>query len=155
MNEIERKFLLKNEQFTPTSAGIRIRQGYLTFDAERVVRVRIADENGFITIKGKMEGITRPEFEYEIPKNEAELMLKMCLNDIVEKIRYKEIYNGMLWEVDIFKNENEGLSIAEIELASEDQFFEIPFWVGEEVTFDKRYYNSWLSRNPFKKWQNS
>ncbi len=154
MQEIERKFLIHKGQFSPLGEGIKMRQGYLSVDPERVVRVRVAGEKGFITIKGSMKGITRTELEYEIPKNEAEIMLKMCLNNLVQKVRYIENYKGMVWEVDVFEKENAGLYLAEIELESENQSFEIPPWVGEEVTFDKRYYNSWLSRNPFSTWQN-
>ena len=152
MNEIERKFIVLKEKFKPTGKGIDMKQGYLSADAEKVIRIRIADEKGFVTIKGKMKGITRPEFEYEIPKNEAEIMLKMCSNNLVEKIRHIEDYMGMTWEVDIFTKENTGLMIAEIELEHEDQEFELPPWLGNEVTFDRRYYNSWLSKNPFTKW---
>ena len=152
MQEIERKFLVLKNQFRPSGKGIKIRQGYLSIDSEKVVRVRVAGEKGFLTIKGKMEGITRTELEYEIPKNEAEIMLKMCLDKLVEKVRYIEIYEGMIWEVDVFEKDNDGLYVAEIELKSEDQSFKIPQWVGEEVTYDKRYYNSWLSRYPFNTW---
>ena len=152
MQEIERKFLVLKNQFNPSGKAIKITQGYLTADSERTVRIRIAGEKGFITIKGKMEGITRTELEYEIPKQEAEILLKMCLNNLVEKTRYIEKYKGMIWEVDVFENENADLFLAEIELESENQSFGLPPWVGEEVTFDKRYYNSWLSKYPFITW---
>ena len=152
MQEIERKFLVLKNQFHPSGEAIKITQGYLTADSGRTVRIRIAGEKGFITIKGKMEGITRTELEYEIPKHEAEILLKMCLNNLVEKTRYIEKYKGMIWEVDVFEKENAGLFLAEIELESENQSFEIPPWVGEEITFDIRYYNFWLSKNPFNTW---
>lgn len=154
MQEIERKFLVLENQFHPSGKGIKIRQGYMCVDPERVVRIRVAGELGFITIKGKMEGITRTEIEFEIPKKEAEKVLEMCLNNVVEKIRYIENYGGNIWEIDVFEKDNAGLLIAEIELESENQLFEIPPWAGEEVTFDKRYYNSWLSGNPFNSWKN-
>ncbi len=154
MKEIERKFLILKDKFKPSGKGIEIKQGYLFKDEEKVIRIRIADKKGFITIKGRMKGITRPEFEYEIPGNEAEIMLKMCSNKLVEKFRYIENYEGMIWEVDIFTKENTGLIIAEIELDDEDQKFDLPPWLGEEVTFDKRYYNSWLSENPYNTWGN-
>ena len=99
-----------------------------------------------------MKGLTRPEFEYEIPKKEAEFLLGMCINNLVEKVRYIEKYKGMIWEVDVFEKANSGLIMAEIELESENQLFDIPPWIGEEVTFDKRFYNSWLSKNPFSTW---
>lgn len=152
MKEIERKFLIKEDKYIPTGKGIRIKQGYLSVEAGRVVRIRVADEIGFITIKGKMEGITRDEFEYAIPKNEAEKMLGMCLNNAIEKNRYIENFKGMIWEVDVFENENAGLILAEIELDSENQIIELPDWIKMEVTHDKRYYNSWLSVKPFKTW---
>lgn len=152
MKEIERKYLIKEDKYIPTGKGIMIKQGYLSVDAGRVVRVRVADKKGFITIKGKMEGITRDEFEYEIPKKEAEKMLGMCLNNAIEKIRYIENFNGMTWEIDVFEKDNKGLVLAEIELESEDQRFDLPIWIKKEVTHDKRYYNSWLSVKPFKTW---
>jgi adenylate cyclase len=152
MVEIERKFLIDTELWKPTVKGIKIIQGYLSIDAEKVIRVRVADEQGFLTIKGKAKGIVRPEFEYEIPKNEAEILLSMCNGLVVEKYRFKEIFMGMLWEVDVFEGKNKGLFLAEIELEHEGQEFDLPGWVGEEVTFDFHYYNSWLARNPFKDW---
>ena len=155
MKEIERKFLVIKEMFNPVGKCISMKQGYLTVDNKKVIRVRVADDKGFITIKGPMTGITRPEFEYEIPKNEAEILVGMCENRIIEKERYIEKYRGMIWEVDIFTKENTGLMIAEIELEFENQTFETPPWIGEEVTFDKRYYNSWLTRNPFNTWNNN
>jgi adenylate cyclase len=151
MVEIERKFLINTELWNPTVKGIKICQGYLSIDSEKVIRVRIADEQGFLTIKGKAKGIVRTELEYEIPKNEAEVLLKMCNEFIVEKTRYKEKFKDILWEVDIFEGKNKGLFLAEIELENENQNFDLPDWVGEEVTFDYHYYNSWLSKNPFSK----
>ncbi len=152
MVEIERKFLIDTQLWKPTVKGIKISQGYLSIDSEKVIRVRIADEQGFLTIKGKAIGIVRTELEYEIPKNEAVVLLEMCNGLVVEKYRYKENFKDMIWEVDIFEGKNKGLILAEIELEHEDQVFDLPDWVGEEVTFDKRYYNSWLSQNPFSCW---
>lgn len=152
MVEIERKFLIDTELWKPTVKGIKICQGYLCIDQEKVIRVRIADEQGFLTIKGKAKGIVRPELEYEIPKNEAEVLLKMCNELVVEKYRYKEEFLGMIWEVDVFEGKNKGLFLAEIELEHENQTCDLPDWVGEEVTFDYHFYNSWLSRNPFSSW---
>ena len=153
MTEIERKYLLKpGNTWQPVVDGIEIRQGYLTVDSERSVRVRIAGEKAFLTIKGKITGISRPEMEYEIPVSDAEILLGMCINSIIEKIRYKIRLNSHIWEVDVFKGENTGLIIAEIELENESQQFEIPDWIGEEVTSDRRFYNSYLSQNPYSKW---
>ncbi len=152
MVEIERKFLIDTELWKPTVKGIKISQGYLSIDSEKVIRVRIADEKGFLTIKGKAKGIVRTELEYEIPKNEAEVLLKMCNEFVVEKYRFKEKFMDMIWEVDVFEGKNKGLFLAEIELEHENQEFDLPDWVREEVTFDFHYYNSWLSRNPFLSW---
>ena len=152
MVEIERKFLINTKLWKPKGTGIKIRQGYLSVDPERVVRVRVADENAYITIKGKPKGIVRAELEYEIPKNEAEVLLKMCLDFPIEKTRFKESIGKMTWEIDVFEGENKGLVLAEIELSDENQKFDLPDWIGEEVSLDSRYYNAWLSRNPFSNW---
>jgi len=152
MLEIERKFLIKPELWQPPVNGVEIKQGYLSVDPERVVRVRVAGEKAFLTIKGKPVGIVRTELEYEIPKNEAEVLLKLCLDFPVEKIRFKEKIGELVWEIDIFKGENEGLIMAEVELADENQNVDLPDWVGDEVSSDSRYYNSWLSQNPYSKW---
>ena len=152
MVEIERKFLINKNLWKPVGKGVEIRQGYLSVHPERVVRVRIAGEKAFITIKGKAKGLVRPEFEYEIPKNEAEILLKMCLDFPIEKIRYKEKINGLIWEIDIFNGANSGLIMAEVELTSEDQKVVLPDWIAEEVSNDYRYFNSWLSENPYTKW---
>jgi len=152
MLEIERKFLIKPELWQPPVNGVEIKQGYLSVDPERVVRVRVAGEKAFLTIKGKPVGIVRTELEYEIPKNEAEVLLKLCLDFPVEKIRFKEKIGELVWEIDIFKGENEGLIMAEVELADENQNVDLPDWVGDEVSSDSRYYNAWLSQNPYSKW---
>jgi adenylate cyclase len=152
MVEIERKFLIKTELWQPSTKGVEIKQGYLSVDPERVVRVRGADEKAFLTIKGKSEGIVRTELEYEIPKNEAEVLMKMCLDFPIEKTRFKEKIGELVWEIDVFKGENKGLIVAEVELEDEHQNIELPDWIGEEVSSDSRYYNAWLSKNPYSKW---
>lgn len=150
--EIERKFLVKNKDFKELAKGVFYKQGYLTL-GENTVRVRIKGEKAVLTIKSKSKGITRSEFEYEIPIEDANEMLNNhCLNDIIEKYRYKIEYKGKLWEVDEFLGKNKGLLLAEIELESEDEIFEKPDWVTEEVSHDKRYFNAYLSQNSFSTW---
>ncbi len=150
--EIERKFLVKNN-WRPPGGGTRYLQGYLSVDPERNVRIRLAGEEAFLTIKGKTEGLSRPEFEYPIPADDARQLLKLCLPHIIEKTRYLVPHGGLTWEVDVFHGVNEGLCLAEIELESEDQPFSRPDWLAREVSGDKRYYNAWLSRHPFTGWQ--
>ena len=150
--EIERKFLLKNDLWKKNAVGTHYAQGYLNKAGENTLRVRIAGEKAFLTIKSKSEGILRQEFEYEIPPEDAGELLKLSQTPIIEKIRYKIAYAGKCWEVDEFLGKNKGLYVAEIELDSEDEPFEKPEWVGEEVSGDKRYYNSHLARKPFLEW---
>lgn len=153
--EIERKFLVKSDAWKRVARGTLYRQGYLSTIKERVVRVRTIDEKGFLTIKGKVEGISRSEFEYEIPAEDANLMLdSLCEKPIIEKYRAKIDYEGAIWEVDEFLGENEGLVIAEVELNDENQVVEIPEWIGEEVSGNPKYFNSNLITNPYKKWGN-
>lgn len=152
MFEIERKFLVNKELWEPSGLGTKMRQGYLSVDPERVVRVRIAGESSYITIKGKSNGFVRTELEYEIPVHEADILLNICLDFPVEKTRFVEKIGNMMWEIDVFEGENHGLIMAEIELDNEHQEFEFPEWIGEEVSLDKRYFNSWLSANPYRKW---
>ncbi len=151
MLEIERKFLVTGDGYQ-TAAPVYFRQGYLSSLPERIVRVRECGSQAFITIKGKNEGATRVEFEYEIPVEEACELFKLCEQPLIEKNRYRFPYTGFVWEVDEFLGENAGLVIAEIELPSEDTVFEKPNWVGEEVTTDSRYYNSNLILNPYRNW---
>ena len=155
MIEIERKFLVKSHEFK-SQAFIqnRIAQGYLNSNPERTVRVRIKGEKGFLTIKGKGNegGMTRFEWEKEIPVEEALLLLNLCEAGKIDKIRFEIKVGNHSFEVDEFFGENEGLIIAEIELSSENESFEKPNWLGEEVTNDERYYNAYLSQNPFKNW---
>ncbi len=151
--EIERKFLLKGDAWRSLTVGTKYRQGYLNSTKERVVRVRTIDDKGFLTIKGITTGATRVEYEYEIPNTEATAMLDdLCEKPLIEKNRYKIDFDGLVWEVDEFFGENQGLIVAEVELKSEDQHFEKPEWIGDEVTGDPRYFNSNLILNPFAKW---
>jgi len=152
--EIERKFLvnLAEWQLVEKPYGNSLRQGYMIKVPEKTVRIRIANQQSFITIKGKTQGATRAEFEYEIPRNEAEQLIAGFCEDVISKIRYDMEYAGKIWEVDVFFGDNAGLIVAEIELNSEDEDFELPPWVGQEVTSDARYYNSNLSVHPYNKW---
>ena len=128
------------------------RQGYVSVDPNKTIRVRSTNDKAFLTIKGKSEGATRKEFEYEIPKVDAlELLDHFSVSELSKK-RYCLSVGGKTWEVDEFFGDNEGLPMAEIELLSEDESFEIPVWIGEEVTGDERYYNSKLTLHPFKFW---
>ncbi len=153
MIEIERKFLVNNNSFLDDfSRSNRIVQGYLSSQPERTVRVRIKGENGYLTIKGKSEGFSRYEWEKEIAIEDAEKLLQICEPGVIDKIRYDIIVGTHVFEVDMFYGENEGLVLAEIELQAEDEAFEKPNWLGQEVTEDIRYYNSYLSKNPYKNW---
>ncbi len=152
--EIERKFLLTSTSWKQLAPGTSYRQGYLNSTKERTVRVRTIDDKGFLTIKGLSVGATRVEYEYEIPVADAERLLDdLCEKPLIEKNRYKINHAGFVWEVDEFFGENMGLMVAEIELESEDQSFEKPEWVGEEVTGDPRYFNSSLIKEPYTQWK--
>lgn len=150
--EIERKFLVLNDGWRTTD-GVLYRQGYLNRDKLRTVRVRQAGDQAFLTIKGKTTGISRTEFEYPIPVAEAQDLLGLCDGSLIEKIRHKVTYAGLLWEVDEFLGDNAGLVVAEVELTSAEQAIELPAWVGVEVSNDPKYYNSNLSTYPFLSWQ--
>lgn len=152
MIEIERKFLVNQKIWNPKGVGKKLIQGYLSVDEERTVRVRIAGEAAFLTIKGKSEGIKRTEIEYNIPLNEAEALLKMCLDFPIEKTRYLEKRKELLWEIDVFEGANKGLIVAEVELEDENQQVDLPEWIEKEVSNDTRYFNSWLSQHPYSKW---
>jgi len=155
MTEIERKFLvLSNDFINEAFAKKRIVQGYLNSNPERTVRVRIKDDKGFLTIKGKgnATGTTRLEWETEIPLQEAEKLLAICENGTIYKIRHEIKVGNHIYEVDVFEGENEGLVVAEIELQSEDELFEKPSWLGKELSNDERFYNAYLSLKPFKSW---
>ncbi|MGD9056126.1 MAG: CYTH domain-containing protein [Desulfobacterales bacterium] len=149
--EIERKFRVK-EGYWRSAKGTTYRQGYLNSVKERVVRVRIINDRGYLTIKGLTVGATRLEFEYEIPRRDAEQLLDICEKPLIEKTRFKVEEGGFIWEIDEFFGENQGLIVAEVELESEDQDFPRPDWVLEEVTGDPRYFNSNLIRKPYKMW---
>ena len=147
MYEIEHKYLVKDSSFKAMATSSRhIRQGYLCREPERVVRVRIADDTAFLTVKGRTVGDTRIELEYPVPVSDAEVMLTLCTGDILEKTRYFVPYEGHTWEVDVFGARHEGLVTAEIELTSSNEKYEIPGFVGENVTGDPRYYNSNISK---------
>jgi len=155
--EIERKFLVRGDFMPDAGQSRRIVQGYLCADAERTVRIRICDEDGYLTIKSasNARGWSRYEFEQEIPLADAEEMLRLCLPGIIDKVRYWAKVGNHTWEVDVFHGDNEGLTVAEIELLSEDETFELPTWAGEEVTGDVRYYNAMLSKHPYCQWGNA
>lgn len=146
--EIERKFLVLNNNYKKGIDGMLYKQGYLSTDSQRTVRVRTVGYLGYLTIKGISKGAVRAEYEYSIPHKDAEELLLLCETPLIEKYRYLVPYKGNTWEVDEFYGENKGLVIAEIELESESQTFELPPWVGSEVTSDPRYYNSNLARFP-------
>ena len=149
--EIERKFLVCDDSWKSGKPAY-FSQGYLNLDHQRTVRIRIAAEQAYLTVKGPTVGMSRVEYEYEVPVAEAHQMLSLCEGTVVEKNRYVINELGMNWEIDEFLGENQGLVIAEIELASENQEFELPHWIGTEVTDDVRYFNSRLSITPFSKW---
>jgi CYTH domain-containing protein len=150
--EIERKFLVREGPWREASAET-YRQGYLSTVKERTVRVRTINDKGYLTVKGISVGASRLEFEYEIPFEDAdELLDSLCEKPLIEKNRYKLDHGGLTWEVDVFFGENEGLIVAEVELQSENQVFERPEWVAEEVTTDPRYYNANLIKNPYSNW---
>ena len=149
--EIERKFLVIGDAWR-SAPGTRYSQGYLNRDKERTVRVRLAGDKAFFTIKGLSRGATRVEYEYEIPPVDGEALLVLCEKPIIEKIRRVIAVDGMTWEVDEFLGDNAGLVVAEIELRSEDQEFTHPGWLGAEVTHDSRYFNSSLASHPFSRW---
>ncbi|MBS9774147.1 MAG: CYTH domain-containing protein [Tenacibaculum sp.] len=154
--EIERKFLvISNDYKTNSFKKEYIKQGFLNSDKQRVVRVRIKDDKGFITVKGKSNdtGTTRFEWEKEISLIDAENLLNLCEEGIIEKYRYLVKVDNYIFEVDEFLGDNKGLCIAEIELLNEEDKFEKPFWLGKEVTGITKYYNSNISKNPFKNWQ--
>lgn len=151
--EIERKFLVAGDAWRTLGAPVLLRQGYLSADPERTVRVRIEGEHGVLTIKSKNEGASRGEWEYPIPLQDAEELLdRLCERPLVEKYRRRIDFQGFTWEVDEFLGENAGLVVAEIELPAEDTVFDLPDWIGEEVTGERRYYNSSLIRLPYSKW---
>lgn len=154
MFEIERKFLVSGVFLPFAVSSSRIVQGYICSARGRTVRVRIRGEKGYLTIKGPSDeaGISRYEFEREVPLSDAEELMKLCEPGVIDKIRYLVPVSGHTWEVDVFRGENEGLVVAEVELRSPDEPFERPAWLGREVTGDRRYYNSMLSKQPYSTW---
>ena len=151
--EIERKFLVTNDSWRAAASGTPFRQGFLSTAPERTIRVRVAGEKCTLTIKSKNVGARRAEYEYAIPKADAEELLDtLCVRPLIDKVRYVLEHDGHTWEIDVFEGENEGLIVAEVELESEDEAFDRPPWLGEEVTHDPRYFNSNLVQHPFKDW---
>jgi len=151
--EIERKFLVVHDSWKKMGKRMLLRQGYLSSDPERVVRVRIEGDSAVLTVKGRTEGATRSEWEYPIPLDDARSMLeRLCEQPLIEKYRYRIPQQGLTWEVDEFLGVNAGLVVAEIELESEDQPFDRPEWIGKEVTDDMRYFNASLIRRPYSTW---
>lgn len=153
--EIERKFKVAGEFKSLAKSSSHICQGYLCADGVRTVRVRLRDDKGYLTIKGKSDaaGLSRFEWEKEISADDARELLKLCHPGAIDKTRYLVDYHGHTFEVDEFYGDNEGLLMAEVELKSQDEPFERPSWLGEEVTGDRRYYNAALTRNPYKNWK--
>jgi adenylate cyclase len=152
--EIERKFLVKDDSWrAPAGAGKKYLQGYLSLDRERVVRIRVKEGEGILTIKGLRQGVSAAEYEYPIPLADAQEMLQnLCLRPLIEKLRYRVEYVGLVWEIDEFQGDNQGLVLAEVELDSEEQTIDLPPWAGLEVSHDKRYANASLVQRPFRSW---
>lgn len=151
--EIERKFLIDASTIGSLENGMSIKQGYISTTDKTVVRVRVAGNMAYLTLKGENKQLTRSEFEYGIPINDAEqIITELCNGPIVEKTRYLRIYEGHTWEIDVFHGDNDGLIVAEIELESEEEAFKKPSWIAIEVSNDARYYNSSLLDHPYKNW---
>ncbi|MEZ4386844.1 MAG: CYTH domain-containing protein [Candidatus Krumholzibacteriia bacterium] len=151
--EIERKFLVADDAWHGLAdAGTRMRQGYLCTAKERTVRVRVAGPTAWLTIKGEAQGARRAEYEYPIPPADAEDLLRLCEPTLIEKTRYRLEHAGHVWEVDVFAGANAPLVVAEVELRAVDEAVALPAWLGAEVTGDRRYQNSQLSRHPFSHW---
>lgn len=151
--EIERKFLVRDQSFKEGIKPVLIRQGFISTEKNKVIRVRIAGDQAFLTLKTNGSGISRDEYEYAIPPKDAEeLILRMCGTALIEKYRYRLTCHGHEWEVDEFLGSNSGLIVAEIELQSEEEEFAKPPWLGEEVSHDVRYFNASLVNNPYSKW---
>jgi adenylate cyclase len=150
--EIERKFLVDAARWRPSGRGVAFRQGYLSSVPDRTVRVRREGDRAVLTVKGRTEGVSRLELEYAIPIGDADELLGICEQPLIEKVRHTEAWDGTTWEVDVFGGDNAGLVVAEVELASEDAPFSRPPWLGEEVSDDPRYYNANLVKHPFKSW---
>ena len=153
--EIERKFLVKERPFAMAKRSLKINQGYILNEKSKVIRVREKGDDYFLTIKGNNIGISRLEYDFPISKDDAEeLIIHFCKTTLIEKTRHYVEHKDHTWEVDEFHGTNDGLIVAEIELESEDEKFEIPNWIGEEVTQDERYYNMNLAVHPYTSWEN-
>ena len=151
--EVERKFLVDSDQWRGGVKGVLYRQGYLVINTNFTIRVRVAGSHGYLTIKISASGITRLEYEYAIPLEDAtELLDRLCKNPIIEKTRYRVQHSGMVWEVDEFHGDNNGLVLAEVELDDEHQEINLPKWVGKEVSAIPKFYNASLVDNPFSNW---
>jgi len=151
--EIERKFLVKETPFHLAKRSLRIRQGYIVNDQKQVIRVREKGDQYFLTLKGNNIGISRLEFDFPISKEDADELIKhFCQTALIDKTRHYVEHKGHTWEVDEFHGSNDGLIVAEIELETEDETFDIPDWAGEEVTSEEKYYNMNLATHPFKNW---
>ena len=151
--EIERKYLVNQSKLPPLTNGVKIVQGYISTSDETTVRIRLKGDQCFLTLKGQTDGISRLEFEYPIPAVDAKAMLShLCQGPKVEKIRYEIAHAGLLWELDIFEGDNQGLIVAEVELENENTQIPLPTWVTEEVSAKAQYYNSNLLAHPYKKW---
>lgn len=151
--EIERKFLVTNSKWqAPKIQSFKIKQGYLSTDPARSIRVRIKNQLAFLTIKGATKGISRQEFEYPIPLHEAEKLLLLCTACLIEKTRFIVPADGKTWEIDVFSGANKGLVLAELELKHTNEAFTKPNWLGKEVSDDERYYNLALAQKPYKSW---
>ena len=152
--EIERKFLVKERPFAMAKRSLKINQGYILNEKSKVIRVREKGDDYFLTIKGNNIGISRLEYDFPISKDDAEeLIIHFCKTTLIEKTRHYVEHKGHTWEVDEFHGTNDGLIVAEIELESEDEKFEIPNWIGKEVTQDERYYNMNLAVHPYTSWE--
>jgi len=152
--EIERKFLVDTIPHDEISRSKMVKQGYIVNDERQVVRVRSIDDDHFLTIKGNTIGLSRLEFEYGIPKEDAKDMFEhLCGNSTIEKTRHYVEHEGHVWEIDEFHGKNQGLIVAEIELESEDESFQLPDWAGNEVSHDPRYYNMNLTTDPYENWK--
>ena len=153
--EIERKYLVKGDEWRSLAEGVKYSQGYIATAGVQTVRVRIIGDRGYLTLKGPRVNISRLEFEYPIPVEDArEILDNLCVKPIIEKFRYKIPYKDLIWEVDEFLGENEGLIVAEVELDSEKRKIELPDWIDREVR-DRKYFNSSLVKHPYSKWQDN
>jgi adenylate cyclase len=153
--EIERKFLVRDDSWRAAAgAGTTYRQGYIPTDGTSTVRVRIAGDKGYVTLKGRTTGLSRSEFEYEVPRADAQAMLEeLCGREQIEKTRHLIPHGDLKWEIDVFAGANAGLIVAEIEVPSEDTEFDRPAWLGEEVSHDRRYTNAALAKSPYSTWK--